>query len=142
MKDDLQVTPTIAIPRDELVMRATRSGGAGGQHVNTSATRVELLWSPARSRALSEDERSRIIERLTSRLDTEGFVRVVSSETRSQTQNRVLAEARLADLVRRALVVRKRRKKTRPSVAAREERLREKKQKSKRKSERRTREWD
>jgi ribosome-associated protein len=137
MKDDLRVTPTIAIPRDELVMRATRSGGAGGQHVNTSATRVELLWSPAASRALSDDERSRVIERLTNRLDAEGFVRVVSSETRSQTQNRVLAETRLADLVRRALVVRKRRKKTRPSVAAREERLREKKRKSKRKDERR-----
>jgi ribosome-associated protein len=142
MDDALEVTPTIAIPREELVMRATRAGGAGGQHVNRSATRVEILWSPARSRALNDDERSRVIERLTSRLDGEGFVRVVSSETRSQTQNRVLAETRLADMVRRALVVPKKRKKTRPTRASREERLQEKKKKSERKSERRRREWD
>ena len=136
-EDALVIDATVSIPRSELVFRATRSGGPGGQHVNTSSTRIELLWSPASSRALDEAQRTRVLQKLASRLDGEGFVRVVASENRSQLRNREDAEHRLADLVRKALVVPKVRKKTRPSRAAKARRLEEKKRKSDKKAMRR-----
>ncbi len=140
--DDLIIDDTHTIPAGELVYRATRSGGAGGQHVNTSSTRVELLWDPARSVALSEPERALVLERLSARLDATGAVRVVSSETRSQLQNRERAKSRLGELVRQALIPKKVRRRTKPSRAAREERLADKKLRAKRKSERRRGDWE
>jgi ribosome-associated protein len=117
-------------------VRATRSGGPGGQHVNTSSSRVEIQWNPAASSALTPDEKERVTQRLASRLDTEGWVRVAASDTRSQRQNRLLAEQRLAGLVARALQVRKKRVKTAPTHSSREERLRLKKLRGRRKRER------
>jgi ribosome-associated protein len=117
-------------------VRATRSGGPGGQHVNTSSSRVEIQWNPAASSALTPDEKERVTQRLASRLDTEGWVRVAASDTRSQRQNRLLAEQRLAGLVARALQVRRKRVKTAPTHSAREERLRLKKLRGRRKRER------
>jgi ribosome-associated protein len=117
-------------------VRATRSGGPGGQHVNTSSSRVEIQWNPAESSALSPDEKARVTQRLASRLDSEGWVRVAASDTRSQRQNRLLAEQRLAGLVARALQVRKKRVKTAPTQASREKRLRLKKLRSRRKRDR------
>jgi len=131
--DALRVNARVAIPRDELVLRATRAGGPGGQHVNTSSTRIELSWSVARTRALTEPERARVLRALASRLDGEGVVRVVASESRSQRRNRDAAESRLADLVRRALVVPRTRVATRPPRAAAERRLAEKKRRGERK---------
>lgn len=122
----LRVNSDLSIPRFELTFRATRAGGPGGQHVNTSSTRVELLWNVERSRSLSETQRHRLREKLASRLDSEGNVRVVASAHRSQTRNRDDAEERLATLVRRALLVPKQRKKTQPGRAAVEGRLRSK----------------
>jgi len=130
------------IPRAELSARASRAGGAGGQHVNTSSTRVELLWDPATSRALTDIERARVLEKLAARLDAEGRVRIVASDTRSQKQNRVLAEVRLAELVARALVVPRIRKKTRPTRASTERRLETKKRESQKKQDRRPKHWD
>lgn len=135
--DGLRVNESVVIPRDELSARASRSGGAGGQHVNTSSTRIELLWNIATSRVLSEEQRERLAQKLSSRLDGEGNLRVVASDRRSQLQNRESAEARLADLVRTALVVPKKRKATRPSRAARQARLDSKKRQSEKKRERR-----
>ncbi|MEO7965298.1 MAG: alternative ribosome rescue aminoacyl-tRNA hydrolase ArfB, partial [Gemmatimonadaceae bacterium] len=125
-----------SIPRAELSARASRSGGAGGQHVNTSSTRVEVLWNPTTSRALTDDQRARVLEKLAARLDSEGNIRIVASDTRSQRQNRDLAEQRLAELVRRALVIPKKRRATKPTRASKERRLDEKKRDSKKKSER------
>jgi ribosome-associated protein len=136
--DALPVTRTVAIPRAELEAKATRSGGPGGQHVNTSSTRIELRWNARTSRALSEDQRQRVLEKLASRLDAEGAVRVVSSEHRSQLQNREAAEARLAALVRGALAVPKVRRATKPSRAAKARRLDEKKKHSEKKRNRRS----
>jgi ribosome-associated protein len=133
----LVVNESVSIPRSELEARATRSGGPGGQHVNTSSTRIELLWNPRTSAALSDAQRSRILEKLANRLDAEGNVRVVASDTRSQRQNRELAESRLADLVRRALIVPKKRRPTRPSRASREARLESKRRQSEKKRDRR-----
>lgn len=133
----LIVSPTLAIPRSELDYRATRAGGAGGQHVNTSSTRVEVLWDLRGSRAVSEEQRERLLLKLGPRLTAAGQVRVVASERRSQQQNRRAADERLAALVRAALVVRRKRKATRPGKAAVERRLDEKKRRSDRKRERR-----
>lgn len=138
MSDDaLSVTPELTIPRAELQYRATRAGGPGGQHVNTSSTRIELLWDLARSTAVTEELRARLSEKLASRLDADGMVRVVASDRRSQLQNREAAEERLVSLVRQALVVPKKRRPTRPTRAAREARLSEKKRRGERKRNRR-----
>jgi ribosome-associated protein len=135
--DGLRVNDAVVIPRDELSARASRAGGAGGQHVNTSSTRIELLWNVGTTRALSEEQRERVLQKLSSRLDSEQTVRVVASDRRSQRQNRESAEARLADLVRAALVVPKKRRATKPSRAAKQARLDSKKRLSNKKRERR-----
>ena len=137
--DALVVSGALSIPRAELETRATRSGGPGGQHVNTSSTRIELRWNVRLSAALSEEQRGRLTEQLATRLDGEGWLRVVASDSRSQRQNRERAEARLADLVRRALVVPKARRATKPSRAAKRARLDEKKKQSGKKAQRRWR---
>ncbi|HEV7990413.1 MAG TPA: alternative ribosome rescue aminoacyl-tRNA hydrolase ArfB [Gemmatimonadaceae bacterium] len=133
----IEVTPSLAIPRGELLYRASRAGGAGGQHVNTSSTRIELLWNLRTTAVLDEPTRERVAAKLSSRLDGEGWIRVVSSARRSQQQNREAAEARLAELVRAAMVVRKRRKPTKPSRGAKEARLAEKKKRGETKRQRR-----
>jgi ribosome-associated protein len=135
--DAIRVTSTVAIPRSELVVRATRSGGPGGQHVNTSSTRIEITWDVTRSRALTEEERVRAIARLGTRLSDEGTIRVVASDSRSQRQNRERAEVRLAGLVRRALAVPKPRKRTRVPRGAVEARLEGKRRQGDRKRQRR-----
>jgi ribosome-associated protein len=133
----LFVSHELSIPRSELEFRATRAGGPGGQHVNTSSTRIELLWDLARSAAISDETRERLIAKLGSRLDAEGRVRIVASEHRSQLQNRIAAEKRLAEVVARALVVPKKRRPTRPTRAAKERRISEKKRRSETKRNRR-----
>jgi ribosome-associated protein len=135
--DSLAVTPEISIPRAELTYRATRSGGPGGQHVNTSSTRIELLWDLSHPRAVNDEQRERLRSKLAPRLDSDGMVRVVASDSRSQQQNRVAADTRLAALVRHALHVPKKRRKTRPPAAAKERRIKEKKLRSERKRDRR-----
>ncbi len=105
--------------------------------MNTSSTRIELLWNVGTTRALDDAQRERVLQKLSSRLDGERNVRVVASDRRSQRQNRDAAEERLADLVRAALVVPKRRKPTKPSRAAKQARLDSKKRLSEKKRERR-----
>lgn len=134
----LVVDGNVSIPRQELHLRATRSGGPGGQHVNTSSTRIELLWNARGSRALTGEQRARVLEKLASRVDAQGNVRVVASAYRSQARNRDDALDRLATMIRRALVLPKARKTTRPSRAAKEKRLLSKKLLSEKKQKRRT----
>ncbi len=140
--NSLSVNDSVAIPRNELDIRVSRSSGAGGQHVNKTSSRVEIFWNVATSRALSEDERSRLLEKLKSRLTTEGSIRVVASDMRSQSRNRELAEERLIELVRRALLVPKKRRATRPTKAAREARLEEKKRQATKKRDRQQKSFD
>jgi ribosome-associated protein len=130
MAEAIQVTDTIAIPRSELSYRASRSGGAGGQHVNTSSTRVELLWGFQESAALNDAEKGRVRAKLGARLDADGLLRVVAGNRRSQLQNRLDAEARLAELVRAALHVPIKRKRTKPTKSSKEARLSAKKRRS------------
>jgi ribosome-associated protein len=123
MADGLSVRDGVVIPRDELTIRATRAGGPGGQHVNTSATRIEVVWNVARTRALTADQRRLVLSRLAPRVDADGDLRVVAADSRSQRQNRTAAESRLAAIVARALVVPKRRRPTRPTAASVRQRL-------------------
>ncbi|MEA2765952.1 MAG: ribosome-associated protein [Gemmatimonadaceae bacterium] len=138
----LRVNDTFSIPRGELDVRVSRSSGAGGQHVNKTSSRVEIFWNVRGSRAPSENQRSRLLDRLASRLTTDGSVRIVASEMRSQTRNRDLAEEKLVDLVRRALVIPKKRRPTRPTKASKEARLEGKKRRSHTKRERQDKSFD
>jgi ribosome-associated protein len=138
----LQINEVLSIPRGELDVRVSRASGAGGQHVNKTSSRVEIFWNVQASRALSDDQRARLVERLASRLSTEGSVRVVASDMRSQSRNRDLAEERLADMVRRALVIPKKRRPTRPTKASKEARLEGKKRQSHKKRERQKKSFD
>ena len=124
------VTPELSIPESELSFRASRSGGPGGQHVNTSSTRVELLWEVATSPSVTEEQRSRIMEKLANRISGEGMLSLASSGSRSQLQNREEVTARFVELLAEALHVPKKRKKTRPPRAAKERMLKEKKKRS------------
>ncbi|QHC60295.1 alternative ribosome rescue aminoacyl-tRNA hydrolase ArfB [Rathayibacter sp. VKM Ac-2760] len=99
---DLEVSAALTIPATELQWRFSRSSGPGGQHVNTSDSRVQLTWSAAESAVLSEEQRSRILERLSQRM-VAGAVTVTVSQQRSQLRNRESALATLRDLVAAAL---------------------------------------
>jgi len=133
----LEVSQALRVPLAELEFRASRSGGPGGQHVNTSSTRIELWWDVAGSAALSEEQRQRLLVRLASRLDGSGRLRLVSSGSRSQLRNREAVMERLREVVARALIVPKVRKRTRPSRAAKAARLESKRRRSATKRDRR-----
>ncbi len=134
----LVVNSRLRIPASELIIRATKSGGPGGQHVNTSSTRVEAVWGLRTSSALTDTQRELLETKLANKLDGTGAVRIVATDTRSQTQNRALALARLAGMIRAALVVPKARKPTKPSRGQKAARLDEKKRRSHTKRDRRT----
>jgi len=99
---DLEISPALTIPAPELRWRFSRSSGPGGQHVNTSDSRVELSWNIAKSLVLTDDQRARLLERLDRRLAS-GVVSVAASENRSQLRNRESALVKLSDLVSDAL---------------------------------------
>ena len=138
----LAVNESLSIPRSELDVRVSRSSGAGGQHVNKTSSRVEIFWNVLSSRALDDAQRNRLREKLASRMTSDGSIRVVASDMRSQSRNRDLAEERLVDLVRRALIVPKKRRATKPTRASKEARLESKKRHSTKKAERRKESFD
>jgi ribosome-associated protein len=113
----------LRIPRTEVSFRATRAGGPGGQHVNTSSTRVELWWNLEQSIAPSDGERALLRERLATRLDGEGWLRIVEAGSRSQLRNREAAEARFLEVLTRALKPKKKRKPTRVPRSEKAKRL-------------------
>lgn len=129
--------PPEIVPDHELVQRASRAGGPGGQHVNTSSTRVEVRWNVRDAQHIDEAQRRRLMDRLGRRIDRAGWLRVVASGSRSQHQNRTDATQRLRDLVADALKPRKRRRATRVPRAERARRLTEKRRRSETKRHRR-----
>ncbi|MBA3892904.1 MAG: aminoacyl-tRNA hydrolase [Gemmatimonadales bacterium] len=132
----LDIAPDLLLPLSELDFRATRSGGPGGQHVNTSSTRIEVWWAIGDSPTLTDEQRARLLERLATRLDGAGRLRIVASQSRSQLRNREAATERLREVVAAALAVAKSRKRTRPSRAAKAARLEAKRRRSATKRER------
>jgi ribosome-associated protein len=136
MDDAVVINTGLSIPRSELTYRATRSGGPGGQHVNTSSTRVELVWDVKASQALTDEQRERLLHKLANRINEEGLLRLNSSGSRSQHQNKEEVTERFARVVDQALQTPKPRRKTKPSRASKEARIKEKKQRSETKSRR------
>lgn len=134
--DAIRIAGGVAVPRSELTFRATRGGGPGGQHVNTSATRVELTWDVAGTSALTDEQRARVLQKLANRIDDSGTLRLVAGESRSQHQNREAVTARFQDLLAWALRTHRPRKRTRPPKAAKENRLKQKKRRSELKKQR------
>jgi len=126
------------VPERELQFRAGPAGGPGGQHVNRASTRVEVRWDVVSSPSISEFQRQTLLEKLGSRIDSRGILRVSADERRSQLRNREAALERLNALVTQALQKPKRRKKTKPPPAARKKRLEDKRRRSERKQDRRT----
>ena len=125
--DDVRVGPTVTIPAAELTWRFSRSSGAGGQHVNTTDSRVELTWDVARTSALTEQQRARALRRLAAAL-VDGTITVTASERRSQLRNREAAAERLAHLVASAIEPPPPpRRPTKPSRGAQQRRLDSKK---------------
>ena len=121
----------IAIPLTEVVIRASRSSGPGGQHANVTASRIEVSFDVAASESLTDDQKRRIVSR------TGPVVRAVAQEARSQARNREMALLRLEERLRRALTVQRRRTPTKPTRGSRERRLSAKKRQGERKRDRR-----
>jgi ribosome-associated protein len=126
----LNITETLHIPLSELSFQFSRSGGPGGQHVNRSATQVELTFDVANSPSLNEAQRARLLSALKSYIDTRGILHLSSQTTRSQHRNRAEVIERFQRLLQRALYTPKRRVRTRPPPQAKEQRLAEKRRRS------------
>jgi len=134
--------PGLSIPENEISFTASRSGGPGGQNVNKVSSKVTLAFDVRQSTALSDDQRSRIMANLSTRINKEGILQVVSQRTRSQEMNRVDALERFTDLLRRALTPRRARVKTRVPGSVKRQRIDEKKKRGLTKQTRSRKGWD
>ena len=138
MSEPLIVSPALTIPGDELRWTSVRSSGPGGQNVNKVSSKVELRFDFERSRVLPSDTKVRLRALAEGRMDAGGKILVVSQATRDRQRNLEDARAKLAQLVARACERPKRRRPTRPSRGATENRLSEKRHHSARKRDRQT----
>ena len=127
----LAVNGRLSIPLAEIKLRTSRSSGPGGQHANVTASRVEAVFDVEASPSLSDSQRRRLLARAGAR------VVAVAQDERSQSRNRELALARLAERLHEALKVPRSRRPTKPTAASRERRLNEKRLAARRKRERR-----
>jgi ribosome-associated protein len=127
---DVQLRRGVSVPEAELELRTSRSGGPGGQGVNTTDSKVELRWDVRSSAALDEAQRSRVLARLRSRLTDAGVLILTGSEHRSQHRNREAVLARFRAIVGEALEPPTPRRATRPTRAARRRRLDAKRRRS------------
>jgi ribosome-associated protein len=128
--DQLAITSLVKIPLAELHFQFVRSSGPGGQHVNRSATQVELTFDLAGSPSLDDTQKARVRAALKSQVDKDGVLHLASQISRSQLQNRQDVTARFVELMRRALRVPKKRRPTRPTAASKERRLESKRRRS------------
>ncbi|MCL5246392.1 aminoacyl-tRNA hydrolase [Cellulophaga sp. 20_2_10] len=111
----------------ELQFKAVRSSGAGGQHVNKVSTKIELTYDLQNSTAITDKEKERLLLKLSNRLTKENVLLLQCDDSRSQHKNKDLAIKRFLELIKSALIVPKKRKKTKPSRSAIEKRLNTKK---------------
>ena len=125
-EEHLRINEQVSIPQSELSFRFSRSSGPGGQHVQKSSTRVELLFDVANSPSLTDAQRSRVLKRLSGYVDKAGVLHLISQSERSQLRNREEVVSRFRAMMRQALKRRRRRKPTKPSAEAKERRLQRK----------------
>lgn len=123
MEENLIVKPDLIIAGHEIEVTASRAGGPGGQHVNKTSTRITVRWNLVNTSSLLPEQKARVLEKLTGQLTTSGDLVVHNSASRSQQQNKAAALANLAQIIRKALHVPKRRMKTRVPKAAKTKRL-------------------
>jgi ribosome-associated protein len=135
---DIRITRRVSIPESEIEVSFARSGGPGGQHVNTSSTKAELRFDVDASQALTDRDKERVREHLASRLTKDGVLVLQASEHRSQAANRRAVVGRLENLLGEALQPRKARRPTRPTRAAKERRLESKRRRAEKKRLRRS----
>jgi ribosome-associated protein len=122
--ESIRVTRSVSIDPAEIELRVSRSSGPGGQHANTSETRVEAVFDVEGSTSLSQRQKARVVAK------AGAFLRAVAQDERSQSRNRELAVERLVAKLADALHVERRRKPTRPTAASRERRLAEKRRRA------------
>jgi ribosome-associated protein len=138
----LSVTPGVEIPDSDVALSFVRSSGPGGQNVNKVASAVQLRFDLQRSSALAPEVKARLRALSGRRLTSEGAILIIARNHRTQESNRREAEARLTDLIKRALIPPKPRKATKPTRAARERRLEQKTQRRRTKRLRGKPGWD
>ncbi|MHC4617691.1 MAG: alternative ribosome rescue aminoacyl-tRNA hydrolase ArfB [Planctomycetota bacterium] len=126
----IEISGDISIREQELVFKASRSGGPGGQNVNKVNTRVALFFDVANASSLSDDQKKRILRQLGSRAGKNGVIRVVSQRYRTQRANRKAAVERLGELLKKALERKPVRQKTKVPAWAKQRRLDRKKRRS------------
>ena len=126
MPSTLFINSQLEIPESELEITTSRSGGPGGQHVNTTSSKVTLRWNIVQSQVLSEKVRAQLMKNLVSRLTLQGELVLQVDTSRSQMQNRETAFERLTIIIQKALLISKKRIPTKPKKSAKLRRLNDK----------------
>lgn len=127
MEEGLVINQNLVIKGSELIISMSRSSGPGGQHVNKTSSKVLLRWSVKNSTSITDKQRARIMEGLSSRLVGDGELLIQVESERSQSRNKEIARVRLAEILRKALTPKKNRLPTGPTMGSKQRRIMSKK---------------